>query len=148
MLPVARGANGQPPVPPIDASSTMQPAAIAATALAKPVLRVLWKWQPTGTPRATGAPTSVSTCDGTPTPTVSARTTSSGSLSATRAARSSTCAASTAPANGQPNATDSVTVTRTPSFFACATIAADVSSAPATVVFWLRPANSSVTGKA
>src|ERR671929_1779990 len=141
MLPVARGANGQPPVPPIEASSTVQPAAIAATAFAKPVLRVLWKWQPTGTPYAMVPRTSVSTCDGTPTPIVSARTISSGFVSATRRATSRTCAGSTAPSNGQPNATDSVTVTRTPSSFARATMPADVSVAAATVVFWLRAQN-------
>src|SRR3954453_2467904 len=148
MLPVARGANGQPPVPPSEASSTVAPAAIAATALAKPVLRVLWKWQPTGTPSAPTPPTSVSTCDGTPTPTVSASTISSGFVSATRRATSRTWAGSTAPSNGQPNATEIVTVTRTPSARARPTTAAEVSSAAATVVFWLRAQNSSVTGKA
>src|SRR3954451_4039540 len=148
MLPVARGANGQPPVPPTDASSTAQPASIAATALAKPVLRVVWKWQPTGTPRPATPATSVSIFDGTPTPSVSARTISSGCVAATRAAMSRTCAGSTAPSNGQPQATEIVKVTRTPSSFARATIAADVSTAAATVVFWLRAQNSSVTGKA
>ena len=41
-----------------------------------------------------------------------------------------------------------VTVTRTASSCARATIAAEVSIAAATVVFWLRAQNSSVTGKA
>src|SRR3954468_17664654 len=148
MLPVARGANGQPPVPPSEASSTVAPAAIAATALAKPVLRVLWKWQPTGTPSAATPRTSVSTCDGTPTPTVSASTISSGFVAATCAATSSTRAGSTAPSEGQPNATEIVSVTRTPAGRARPTMSADVAIAAVTVVFWLRAQNSSVTGKA
>src|SRR5690606_21590531 len=41
MLPVARGANGQPPSPPTLLSSTSAPASKAAQALAMPVLRVL-----------------------------------------------------------------------------------------------------------
>ena len=50
MFPVARGANGQPPIPPTDASKTVAPASSAAIAFAKPVLRVLWRWTPTGRP--------------------------------------------------------------------------------------------------
>jgi hypothetical protein len=46
MFPVARGANGQPPRPPIDASSAVAPASRAAYAFAKPVLRVLCPWNP------------------------------------------------------------------------------------------------------
>ncbi len=42
-LPVAAGANGQPPMPPILASRYVTPALTAAYALASPVLRVLWK---------------------------------------------------------------------------------------------------------
>ena len=44
MLPVAFGANGQPPIPPALASSTVTPSSTAAYAFAIPVLRVLWKW--------------------------------------------------------------------------------------------------------
>ena len=44
MLPVALGANGQPPIPPALESSTSTPSSTAANAFAKPVLRVLWKW--------------------------------------------------------------------------------------------------------
>ena len=51
-LPVAAGANGQPPNPPMLASSTRTPASHAAQALAIPVLRVLWKWQRRATPGA------------------------------------------------------------------------------------------------
>ena len=43
MFPVARGANGQPPMPPTEASSTVAPASSAASAFAYPVLRVLWR---------------------------------------------------------------------------------------------------------
>src|SRR5215211_4021375 len=50
MLPVARGAKGQPPVPPTEESSTVAPASMAAAALAMPVLRVSWKWHPTVVP--------------------------------------------------------------------------------------------------
>ena len=59
MLPVARGANGQPPMPPIEASKTVAPASSAAYAFAKPVLRVLCRWTPTGTPRPALAPQQV-----------------------------------------------------------------------------------------
>src|SRR5882724_8304643 len=40
-LPVARGANGQPPMPPRDASTILAPAWTAAHTLATPVFRVL-----------------------------------------------------------------------------------------------------------
>src|SRR5690554_4552507 len=43
ILPVALGANGQPPSPPILASSVVTPDHTAAQALAMPVLRVSWK---------------------------------------------------------------------------------------------------------
>src|SRR5215218_4758208 len=52
MLPVARGAKGQPPVPATEASSTVAPLSTAAAALAIPVLRVSWKWQATVMPLA------------------------------------------------------------------------------------------------
>ena len=43
MLPVAPGAYGQPPRPPIDASNRRTPRSSAVTTLASPVPRVLWK---------------------------------------------------------------------------------------------------------
>ena len=43
MFPVARGANGHPPIPPTEASSTVAPASSATRAVAYPVLRVLWR---------------------------------------------------------------------------------------------------------
>ena len=42
-FPVAFGANGQPPMPPMLASTTPTPASMAAAVLATPVLRVSWK---------------------------------------------------------------------------------------------------------
>ena len=48
MLPLAPGANGQPPSPPTDASSRVTPAVTAAYALASPAPRVLWKCAPSG----------------------------------------------------------------------------------------------------
>ena len=44
ILPVARGANGQPPIPPIDESRKSTPATAAAAAFAKPVFLVLCKF--------------------------------------------------------------------------------------------------------
>jgi hypothetical protein len=43
MVPVAAGANRQPPIPPLLLSSAAAPQATAAKALAYLVLRVLWK---------------------------------------------------------------------------------------------------------
>ena len=71
-LPVARGAYGQPPRPPIDASSTVAPASSAARQFAYPVLRVLWPWNPSAFCRGRRAPHLL----GVATPIVSARTTS------------------------------------------------------------------------
>ena len=46
MLPLAPGANGQPPRPPTEASSRVTPEQTAAYALANPAPRVLWKCAP------------------------------------------------------------------------------------------------------
>ena len=46
MLPLAPGANGQPPRPPTEASSRVIPEQTAAYALASPAPRVLWKCAP------------------------------------------------------------------------------------------------------
>ena len=102
-LPVARGANGQPPRPPTDASSTVAPASTAAQAQATPVWRVSWKWPPTGTPRIETRSTSRATGRGVATPIVSARTTSPAPAATSRSARSATTPGSTSPSNGQPN---------------------------------------------
>ena len=102
-LPVARGANGQPPSPPTDASSTVAPASTADHAQATPVWRVSWKWPPTGTPRIETRSTSRATGRGVATPIVSASTTSPAPAPTTRSARSATTPGSTSPSNGQPN---------------------------------------------
>ena len=59
-LPVAFGANGQPPIPPTLESNVCTPAITAAYALATAVLRVLWKWQRSGTPFSAGSSCSTS----------------------------------------------------------------------------------------
>ena len=43
MLPVAPGANGQPPSPASEPSKERTPASMPATTLARPMPRVLWK---------------------------------------------------------------------------------------------------------
>ena len=115
MFPVARGANGQPPMPPIEASSKPAPPSSAAIAFAYPVLRVLCRWTPIGVPTLTAAATSARTRVGVLTPIVSARTISSGAASASSATISAIQPGSTAPSNGQPNEAPIVTVTRRPS---------------------------------
>src|SRR5438445_91344 len=62
MLPVARGANGQPPMPPTEASRTVAPASTAAYAFARPVFRVLCRCTPTGGPSPVPRPTRWQTC--------------------------------------------------------------------------------------
>src|SRR5690349_14916619 len=44
MLPVAPGANGQPPRPDTEPSNDRTPASMPATTFARPMPRVLWKW--------------------------------------------------------------------------------------------------------
>src|SRR2546430_2666621 len=72
MFPVARGAYGQPPSPPQEASNSVAPPSSAAKALAYPVLRVLCRC----TPRAPVRSSNPRTWLGVATPIVSARTTS------------------------------------------------------------------------
>src|SRR5829696_8512296 len=115
MFPVARGAKGQPPVPPTEASSTVAPDSTAAAAFAIPVLRVSWKWQPTVAPNASTPSTSSHTWLGTPTPMVSASKISSGFATETFSAMPSTCPGSTRPSKGSPKAALRVMETRTPS---------------------------------
>src|ERR1700682_5949645 len=104
MLPVAFGANGQPPAPPTEESSDTTPSSSAATALAYPVLRVLWKCAPTVAPRRRAPPTSSLTCHGTPTPIVSARQISSAGTAIKCSTMLSTRSGGTGPSNGQPKA--------------------------------------------
>ena len=98
------GANGQPPSPPTDASSTVAPASSAAQAFATPVLRVSWKWPPTTdfVFLEHKLSTSARTRPGVATPIVSASTTSPAPADARRSARSRTTPPSTSPSNGQP----------------------------------------------
>src|SRR5918995_6133251 len=102
-LPVARGANGQPPRPPTDASRTAAPASTAAHAQATPVWRVSWKCPPTGTPRIETRSTRCLPGRGVATRMVSARTISPAPAATSRSAMSATTPASTSPSNGQPN---------------------------------------------
>ena len=100
MLPVAAGAKGQPPIPPRLASMTVTPASRAATTLANPVLRVLWKWARSRTPSPTAsrtAPTRSVTSGGTAAPMLSASAISAGPLSAASAAVSATRSTGTSP---------------------------------------------------
>ena len=74
-LPVARGANGQPPRPPTDASSTDAPASSAAQRVRDAVWRVSWKWTAVAA-RATRPARRAAHGPGVATPIVSARTNS------------------------------------------------------------------------
>src|SRR5829696_774682 len=148
MLPVAFGANGQPPIPPALESSTPTPSSTAANAFAKPVLRVLWKWY-----RSRGVSPTASriravssrTWLGTPTPMVSPRASSCTPERAASTASATTRSTGTSPSNGQPNATDRVSVVSSPASRAPATTSAACRIASAVGMFWLRPENVSVT---
>ena len=121
MLPVARGANGQPPIPPTDASSaSLRPRSRRARSR-RPVLRVLCRWTPTGIPSGATRATRRRTWRGTPTPTVSARTISSGRLGDTALASRSTRPGRRALERAAEGDAD-VTVARMPSACARATI--------------------------
>ena len=116
MFPVAFGANGQPPSPPTDASSTRRAGLERGERVR--VARCsacCGSGRRTGTPSSAARETSRRTWPGTPTPIVSARTSVSGRAPATSAASSSTRPSSTSPSNGQPNATLIVTRSRIPS---------------------------------
>ena len=138
MLPVAPGANGQPPMPPADASSEVTPDSSAAYALASPVPRVSWRWTPIGTPNARPPSASSRTWPGTPTPIVSAKTISSAPAATACSATASTRPAGTAPSNGQPNAAATITTTRRSSAWARAMICSTSASDSVTLAFWLR----------
>ncbi len=65
MFPVARGAKGQPPMPPTDASSTVAPASTAASAFAIPGVARVVQVGPDGRSRAgEPRPTRSLTCSG------------------------------------------------------------------------------------
>ena len=105
MLPVAPAGTGQPPSSPMLDSYDEQPACRAASTLARPCPRVLWKcavsW--TSSPSAARAASKCAwTCSGFAIPVVSPNATSCAPASARRAAMSSTRPRSTTPSNGQP----------------------------------------------
>ena len=147
MLPVALGANGHPPIPPVLASSAAAPRSYAARAFTYPVFRVLWKCQRSATPGAWVPATSASawTCAGTPTPMVSPNAISSGSAWTHRSSTAATRSAGTAPSNGQPKAADNVRVRRRPAIWARWAIRSQAPMASSTLTPWLRRLNSSVT---
>ena len=148
MFPVAFGANGQPPSPPTEASSTVAPASSAASAFAYPVLRVLWKWPPTGGPssatRLVSEPNGARGGDADRVREDEAVRLDLGDRSATSTTRSG----STSPSNGHPNATLSVTEQRRPSPRARAAIRRAATMESSTAAPWLRWLNDSVTPKA
>ena len=100
MFPVAPRGTGQPPSSPKDDSKLVQPASSAATTLASPWPRVLWKWavSSTSSPSSPGARVkNAPTWRGLAMPVVSPKPTSCAPAAASRAASSSTRAAGTSP---------------------------------------------------
>jgi hypothetical protein len=140
MLPVAAGANGQPPMPPIDASSTPTPASMAAWALAMPVCRVSCRWMRSGTAPVTArtAATRRCTSEGTATPIVSARATSSAPAATARRAMSTTRSVATSPSNGQPKLAAIVTDAIRPASWMVVARASKVARLASVVAPWLR----------
>jgi len=139
MLPVAAGANGQPPIPPFEESSQSTPHSSAVNAFANPVLRVLWKCARVMTSGATErTPSSnVRTWLGTPTPTVSAMAISFAPAAAERRASSRTRSGGTSPSKGQPNDTAMVTVANSPVDAASATTSSATAVRASVDEFWL-----------
>src|SRR5271165_3159015 len=124
MLPVAPGANGQPPRPPTDASSLVTPSLTAAYALASPDPRVLWKCAPRGVSPMSWrtAPTRSAVRRGVVVPIVSASASRSTALSHAREITSSTRGGGVGPSNGQSHAVATMTSTDVPLSWAIATI--------------------------
>ena len=117
MLPVAPGAYGQPPRPPIDASNRVTPRSRAASTLASPVPRVLWKWRPIAPdaiPSSPKASSSRPTRRGVAIPVVSPKLSRSAPPSRSRAEIAATRASGTSPSYGQPNAVDTIASTGVP----------------------------------
>ena len=106
-LPAAPGANGEPPVPPVEASKVVTPASTAAITLASAVPRVSWKCRPIMSepmPAAASAPSTRLTSAGAATPTVSLIASSSTPMARRRSDTATTAPASTSPSYGQPKA--------------------------------------------
>src|SRR5579859_2869494 len=111
MLPVAPGAYGHPPSPPTDASKSSTPSSSAASTLARPVPRVLWKCRFSGVPgnRDRNPPTRSRTRRGVAIPVVSPNETESAPSATARPAAHSTRSTGTSPSYGQPHAVDTIT---------------------------------------
>ena len=85
------------------------------------------------------------TCEGTPTPMVSPSAISSTPARAPSTASATTRSAGTSPSNGQPNATDSVSVVNSPAARAAATTSSAWRCASVVGMFWFRIEKVSVT---
>src|SRR3954451_11009614 len=138
MLPLAPGANGQPPRPPTEESSWVTPAWTAASALAWPVPRVSWKCTPTAVPgqaRRT-ASSSCTTRNGVVVPMVSPRQSWSAPAVTAALATSTVRGIGVRPSNGQSQAVAMMTSSEPPA--PCARAAISPTAATASAV--LRPA--------
>ena len=140
-LPLAPGANGQPPSPPTLASSRTAPCSIATSPLAIANPRVSCRCTPTGTSTAsTTASTSAATSVGTPTPIVSARPIDDAPASAERRAASTTAAGAIGPSYGHPNDVDnviSITASSSPEANEANSVSASSVDAPALCRLWV-----------
>ena len=130
MLPVAPGAYGQPPRPPTEASKSATPSSRAASTLASPVPRVLWKcrFSPVSGWAERNAPTSARTRVGVAIPVVSPNEAESAPSAMARPATDTTRLTGTSPSYGQPHAVDTITCTVAPRSCATAMISAISSS--------------------
>ena len=147
MLPVAAGANGQPPMPPMLASSASTPASTAAQALAMPVLRVLWKWQRSGMPGSASLqplPSSSVTCARHADADRIGDRDLDGLAFGERLRELDDARGATSPSNGQPNAAEIVTCARTPAARAARAMSSHAATDSAVVAPWLRRLNVSV----
>jgi hypothetical protein len=129
MLPLAPGANGHPPSPPIEASSAATPAFTAVTAFASPAPRVLWKCMPMRMPVASDTRRCRSrTRPGVVVPIVSARVSMSAPQSVPRRAACTTASGGVRPWNGQSHAVASTSSTAPAAWWASSTIAGSSAS--------------------
>ena len=130
MLPVAPGAYGQPPRPPTEASKSATPSSRAASTLASPVPRVLWKcrFSPVSGWAERNAPTSARTRVGVAMPVVSPNEAESAPSAMARPATATTRETGTSPSYGQPHAVDTIVCTVAPRSCAIAMISAISSS--------------------
>ena len=130
MLPVAPGAYGQPPRPPTEASKSDTPSSRAASTLASPVPRVLWKCRFSAVSgwAERNAPTSARTRVGVAMPVVSPNEAESAPSARARPATDTTRLTGTSPSYGQPQAVDTMTCTVAPRSWATEMISAISSS--------------------